>query len=340
MERIRPLSSEEAAVRAEAADATLAIEPDLTDLDEAPELIEVETAVTAKTHDKPKDRLEQWQRKLLDLSLRNNLLNFRASRRVVGLFVPEPGRLEDLLADGKRFKLRPGIRLGQADPRDETIHLARHREEISREHAVASLDKGELFTQLDENEMERRLVELYRASRLALQEGGANTLYLVLGFLVWTQDGKDARRLRAPLILIPVHLDRQAVRSGFSLTLHEDEPRFNLTLLEMLRQDFHLNIPGISGELPRDDSGLDVAAIWRTVAVAIKDMPGWEVAQEVCLGQFSFAKYLMWKDLAERTDQLRTCPVVRHLIDTPTQPYADRADFVSSFSAMFMTPSY
>lgn len=329
MERIRPLSSEDAAVRADAADATLAIEPDLTDLDESPELIEVETAVTAKTHDKPKDRLEQWQRKLLDLSLRNNLLNFRASRRVVGLFVPEPGRLEDLLADGKRFKLRPGIRLAQADPRDETIHQARHREEISREHAMASLDKGELFTQLDENEMERRLVELFRASRLALQEGGANTLYLVLGFLVWTQDGKDARRLRAPLILIPVHLDRQAVRSGFSLTLHEDEPRFNLTLLEMLRQDFHLNIPGISGELPRDDSGLDVAAIWRTVAVAIKDMPGWEVAQEVCLGQFSFAKYLMWKDLAERTDQLRTCPVVRHLIDTPTQTYADRADFVA-----------
>ena len=187
--------------------------------------------------------------------------------------VPDPGRLEDLLADGKRFKLRPGVRPMQGtDPRDEALHQARHREEVGREHAMEGLGRGEIFTRLSEEEMESRLVELFRASRLALQEGGANTLYLVLGFLVWNQGGKDARRLRAPLILIPVSLARQAVRSGFSLALHEDEPRFNLTLLEMLRQDFHLRLPALEGELPRDDSGLDVAAIWRTMATAIKDM--------------------------------------------------------------------
>lgn len=330
MERIRPLASEESLARAEAAPATAPEPEEFLDLDEAPDLVEVETQDQPQKPTRPQDRLDRWQRKLLDLSLRNNLLNFRASRRVVELIAPDPGRLEDLLADGKRLKLKPGLRLMQGgDPRDQSIHQARHREEVGREHALDALAKGELFTKLSEDEMDRRLVELFRAARLSLQEGGANTLFLVLGFLVWTQAGKDDRRLRAPLILVPVRLDRQSVRGGFSLVLHEDEPRFNLTLLEMLRQDFRLTMPSLEGELFRDDSGLDVAGIWRTVATAIKDLAGWELAEEVSLGQFSFAKYLMWKDLVDRTDQLKENPVVRHLIETPNQAYGSRSGFVA-----------
>ena len=330
MERIRPLASETEPVQAPNAAPPGPGTPAVLDLGDAPDLMEVEPQTRDPQPLGPQGRLDRWQRKLLDLSLRNNLLNFRASKRVVELMVPDPGRLEDLLADGKRFKLRPGLRLMQgSDPRDAAVHQARHHEEVGQEHALEGLAKGELSILLSEEEMERRLVELFRAARLALQEGGANTLYLVLGFLVWTQGDKDDRRLKAPLILIPVHLSRQAVRSGFSLALHEDEPRFNLTLLEMLRQDFQLHLPAVADDLPRDDSGLDVAAIWRAVATAVKDMPGWEVTREVCLGQFSFAKYLMWKDLADHAGRLRVNPVVRHLIDTPDQAYADRAAFVA-----------
>ena len=329
MERIRPLASDDGLTAAAVEVKTTNEPPNLLRLEEAPDLVEVESQVKPQEPVRPQDRLDRWQRKLLDLSLRNNLLNFRATKRVVELIVPDPGRLEDMLSEGKRFKLHPGVRLMQGhDPRDKTIHQARHREEVGREHALEALAKGELFTRFSEEEMERRLVALFRASRLALQEGGANTLFLVMGFLVWNQGGKDERRLKAPLILVPVSLARQAVRAGFSLTLHEDEPRFNLTLLEMLRQDFQLTLPELEGVLPRDDSGLDVIGIWRRVATAIKDLAGWEVAEEVCLGQFSFAKYLMWKDLAERTDQLRQSPVVRHLIDTPNQTYGDRSGFV------------
>lgn len=328
MERILPLASEESLARPAGGEAQEEAGQDSLDLEEAPDFVEMETRERQAESSRPQDRLDRWQRKLLDLSLRNNLLNFRASKKVVELLAPDPGKLEDLLAAGIRFKLRPGQRLMQGgDPRDQSIHQARHCEEVSREHALDALDEKELFTKLSDQEMESRLVELFRAARLSLQEGGANTLFLVLGFLVWNQGGKDERRLRAPLVLVPVSLSRQAVRSGFSLAMHEDEPRFNLTLLEMLRQDFRLSMPKLEGELPRDDSGVDVAGIWRTVATAIKDMAGWEVSEDVCLGQFSFAKYLMWKDLVERTDQLRENPVVRHLIDTPLQAYAGHSEF-------------
>ena len=56
--------------------------------------------------------------------------------------------------------------------------------------------------------------------------------------------------------------------------------------------------------------------------------PGFEVIEEVVLGHFSFAKYLMWKDLVDRTDALRKNAVVRHLIDTPHDSYSSDIDFV------------
>ena len=122
-------------------------------------------------------------------------------------------------------------------------------------------------------------------------------------------------------------LNRKSARSGFTLTLHDDEAGFNPTLIEMLRQDFKLNLGVADGELPKDDAGLDVAAIWKCVSHAIKDIKGWEVTEDVVLALFSFAKYLMWKDLTERTDQLRDNAVVRHLIDTPRESYPSGVAF-------------
>ena len=102
MERILPLASEENLVQPELSEATPSQTSDLPDFEDAPDLAEVESQSYDSTLPRPHDRLGQWQRKLLDLSLRNNLLNFRASKRVVELMVPDPGHLEDMLADGDR----------------------------------------------------------------------------------------------------------------------------------------------------------------------------------------------------------------------------------------------
>ena len=53
----------------------------------------------------------------------------------------------------------------------------------------------------------------------------------------------------------------------------------------------------------------------------MKHIKGWEVTEQVVLATLSFTKYLMWKDLVDRTDLLKRNPVVRHLIETPTHTY-------------------
>jgi very-short-patch-repair endonuclease len=326
MLRIKPLSSN---------DQQLFTDPPIPPVsstqrvfEEAPDLPEMDLATAETASAAPIDRLARWQRKLLDLSLRNNLLNFKNSRKTLKLDAPEPGALEDLLSDGTPIRLLPRPQLMDGtDPRNQAIHEQRTREDVRREHALDALERREVFVALEQQELESRLVELYRAARATLQEGGANTLFLALGFLTWARDDKAEQQYRAPLILVPVSLQRKSVRSGFTISLHEDEPRFNPTLVEMLRQDFTLNLGVIDGDLPRDEAGLDIGLIWKMVSHAVRDISGWEVSEEVVLSTFSFAKYLMWVDLTQRIEQLRENPVVRHLIDSPRDPYPSSVDF-------------
>lgn len=297
-------------------------------LEEAPPLPDFGNELEVETKpETPAGRLERWQRKLLDLSARNPLLNHKSEKTSLRLLCKEPGLLEDRLAEGARISI-VSVPQPTAQGQDEELHRQRTGEMITIEFAREALERNQVLVNLPQEELARRAVEIYRKAQTALQEGGANTLYLALGFLLWKQKGKDDRRFRAPLILLPITLERKSVRSGIKMASHDDEPRFNTTLLEMLRKDFQIDIPGLDGPLPTDHSGIDVSGIFTTIRKAIKEAPGFEVTEDVVLGHFSFAKYLMWKDLVDRTDALRNNAVVRHLIDTPREPYSSDIEFV------------
>src|SRR5690606_27939203 len=55
----------------------------------------------------PKTKQKVWERKLLDLSLRNNLLNLRITRNMLQLVDIDISHLEDTLSEGKSFSILP-----------------------------------------------------------------------------------------------------------------------------------------------------------------------------------------------------------------------------------------
>jgi len=308
MQKIRPLG-----VVAAPATASEGVPPVAEALEAAPALpaFEVEVREDEPT---PGGRIRQWQRKLLNLTTSNRLLHLPDSAKAVRLLCPDPGALEDLLAGGKRVRIvpMPDLDIGG---RDEKLYEQQTQASLRTEVAEAAMKRGEALSPLPKDKLDAALVELYRKARTDLEEGGANTLYLALGFLKWKKSPTEDKIYRAPLILLPIRLERKSALSGVTMIAHEDEPRFNMTLLELLRQDFGLTVPGLDGELPKDQRGIDVATIWRTVRSAVRDMAGFEVVPDVALGTFSFAKYLMWKDLVDRADRLKESALVRHLID-------------------------
>jgi very-short-patch-repair endonuclease len=308
MQKIRPLGVALAA-RAQEEDVIPVSEA----LEEAPSLPSFETEAIEEVVT-PAGRVRQWQRKLLNLTTANRLLHLSDSAKAVHLFCPDPARLEDLLASDKKIRIKPMPDLETAG-RDEALYNQQTTSNLRKEIGLEALDRGETLALLPKEKLDAQLVDLYRKAKSDIDEGGANTLFLAIGFLKWKKSEKETKTYRAPLILLPVKLDRKSALSGVVMSQHEDEPRFNLTLLELLRQDFELTIPKLEGSLPTDASGIDVPQIWRLVRDAVKDMAGFEVVPDVVLGTFSFAKYLMWKDLVDRQAKLQESPLVRHLIE-------------------------
>ena len=267
----------------------------------------------------PQGRVERWQRKLLDLSLRNRLLNFVASKQTVPFRCPDVAVLEDALADGKKFRV---VSLSDENPIGDRTLSPEDSRRVEERVAKEAFEKNQIVVPLTGQEMNKRLLTLFRRGNSDMQEGGTNTLFLAAGFLRWKKTDGDTRDYRAPLLLIPVKLERRSAQSAFRVAHHEDDVRINFTLLEFLKRDFQIRIPELEGDLPSDESGIDVEMVLEIMRRRVKDVAHFEVVEALALSTFSFAKYLMWKDLVDRADRLRENRLVKHLIDGPEAEFA------------------
>lgn len=331
---IRPLSLTEGAIVGAGDDGDTrpsdGFEPVFDDLSAPADVAEAMATSPAKPpreQESPADRLDRWKNSLLDLSLRNRLLNFKDSKKSIPLLCPDIAALEDALAADAAFRVRPRPDAWtEADPRDAVLYQVQTGENALADYLRDEMAQKRLHAAVTEADLAGRLTEIERAARLGLEEGGANTLFLALGFLVFKESGAEGVERRAPILLIPMSIERKAVRDGFRIRRIDEESRINITLLKKLKADFGITVDGLD-PLPEDDSGLDVPKILRTIRDAIKREPGWKVADEASLTILTFSRFLMWLDLEANAEILRQNPVVRHLVESASEVFEPGAEF-------------
>ena len=275
----------------------------------------VQTAVAEKP---VPPRVQQWKNALLDLSLRNRLINF-TPRHSIALAVPEGrlGSLENALHDKRPVTLLPSDQL-------DDVHAARGVR-AGRDLAPALLAelfeaKTALYTDVTSLAYQPRLRALAYKAGTIVEETGANNLYLALGALVWELEG---RQLRSPLVLVPVRLVTHSRQQTYRLEPDESGTSTpNYCLLEKLRQVHQgMTVPGLA-EPVLDESGIDLDAAFRAVRIAIaeRSLP-YRVEEGAALAILQFAKFRLWKDLDEHWEAMLANPLVRHLTHTPTDPF-------------------
>src|SRR5439155_22933200 len=116
-----------------------------------------------------------------------------------------------------------------------------------------------------------------------------------LGMLNWYEADSSQELRRAPLLLIPVALERSNARERFHIRYTEDDIGDNLSLATKLGSEFGISL----SELP-DTEDLDIAHYFDEVERAIQSQPRWSVDRNaIALGFFSFGKFLMYRDLDE-----------------------------------------
>ncbi|WP_431433084.1 DUF4011 domain-containing protein [Bacteroides hominis] len=254
-----------------------------------------------------------WERKLLDLSLRNNFLNLRITRNALQVISVDIDKMEDAFSDGMEFQI-----LGKPADWDNPLYDFGLYGGLTESDPMTGLIKQELTqkrlrTYLTEQDLKKSLTYLYRSSKIALEENGANTLYLALGLLRWYETEHSERPRYAPILLLPVEMIRKSVSKGYIIRAREEETMLNITLLEMLRQNFGITISGLDS-LPKDENGADVKRIFSIFRKAVMNEKRWDIEEQAILGTFSFSKFIMWNDIHSNAEELSKNKIVGSLM--------------------------
>ena len=262
-------------------------------------------------------RVQQWKNSLLDLSLRNRLINY-TERAGLPLVVPGTALsvLDNFVHDGTPISLLPADQLA-AVQKERGITSARELPEAQLTELL--VDRREVHADVTTGGYLPRLRNLAYKAKTVQEETGANNLYLALGSLVWELDG---RPLRSPLVLVPVVLNPLSRNGGYRLTFDEAGASTpNYCLLEKLRQLHGLVVPSLTESV---DGALDLEAALEAMRVALvgHGLP-YRVEATADLAILQFAKYRLWKDLDEHWGALAENPLVAHLVHQPTEAFED-----------------
>lgn len=269
---------------------------------------------TSGTVEKPTSKIEQWEKKLLDLTLRNSLINTRNTMKVMPLMSSDFQGLAEMFQGNRRIKILPrpqdwdGNKVYEERPFEPQQYVSNASQTVSD-----GLKKQELRTPLNETDTRKRLSSLFRESKRNMEESGSESLYMVLGMLKWFEQGSTAARY-APLIMVPMSMERSSDR--YTLKEFDDEAMFNITLAEKLRTEHGVNIKNID-PVPFTDSGImDAENVINNVSAAIKGKEGWEIVRTSAIGIFSFSQFVMWKDLRSFSGKLTENDLVRSLAES------------------------
>ena len=294
-------------------------------------------------------KLDRARTELLDLSARNRLLNMPRSAKNAKAVEIVDERSEAvfrlLVSENRAFtflagKLAPGEGNADADGEaDEIADLAQRDEATTASGSFARHVDTKLQTRLTSKGLQKRLLELYYDARTLEEEQGVNILYLALGALKWSDPQNVANVRYAPLVLVPVTLDRGNAGEKFKLRARPEEFASNLSLEAYLDRVHGIRLPAFEAS-----DQFDFPDYVAEVAEAIVSKPGWAaLPDDITLGFFSFAKFLMYRDLDPASwpagGRISDRPLIRRLLsdgfdarddmipeDAPIDPFIAPAD--------------
>jgi len=191
--------------------------------------------------------LEQLRFRLLDLTGRNRLLNFRYSTgRSLQFVEGQPGAIYEKLVEGNT---RASITIGGL-PEPARHDWIERNGRLSRPDPVTWASQQCIPTTYDlddragdpaasnirallyKDDLAKHCRKIEREAVSAIEETGANMLFLVLGFLDYPDQRDSERTFSAPFISIPVSLSKREAGGNqvFSLQYTGDDISENLSL--------------------------------------------------------------------------------------------------------------
>jgi hypothetical protein len=253
------------------------------------------------------EALERLRTRLLDLTMRNRLLNYKHPKGRSFQFANDPDLdlLYERLEEGRTVSLAyvsdplPSIYEGSKKP-DVRIHARELGINTSFDIAPASAPSAyrrlaSLQTLLYPADLEKLVRKVSTEARTVVEETGTNMLYLMFGFLEYFDSDDSDKPVLAPLLSMPVSLARGTLDNDsrtylYDVTYSGQDIAENFTLREKFKQQFTLQLPELGEE--------DTPEMYFTkVQEAVSKRSRWAVRRRLSLGFLSFGKLAIWADL-------------------------------------------
>lgn len=283
-----------------------------------------ETVETIKTEEDLKieksidKRIYKWKEKLIDLSKRNRLLSFKTAKystlRIIDEQPPEVYR--SLVQNLQTMEFLP-VTVNEEDiPEEEKKSLEELNEGIEfkaqefQKYEVEDLDKKHvdkyLQTKLSLQDLNKTLNKISTTARSTNDDLGYNVLFLALGSVIWYEADNSDEKMEAPVILVPVEIKRKSIGQPYTIKYNEDSVILNPALTLKLKRDFGINLE----DIVFDEDRINPVEVFAKVQEKIKDKSRWKLLNNIYIGLFSFAKFVMYKDLDEYQGLIKSSKLV------------------------------
>ena len=278
------------------------------------EVPSVEDKQEEKDTTKPSKQL-LWERKLLDFTMRNTLLNVKMTSAIQLMSV----NLKDIAC--RMFELNKGFRIDEAPI---GLNIERNGEVVCDSMQLDmdminlvkdDIKNARLHSYYNEKDTTDTLKKLRRSAKTLLEENGANSLYMSFGLLQWTDESGVSHL--APILLLPVEFSYK--NQVYHVKWRDEETLLNVTLFEYLKQTYEMEFEGLEEAISSDNT-FDLQQIFSIIREGLVKKPNWNVMEECMIGIFSFSKFVMWNDIHSHGDKMRQSPIIDAMVENDIIP--------------------
>ena len=291
------------------------------------------------------EQLKVQRDKLLDLSGRNSLIDFKfkvkenaRSQNYLRIVDEVPELIIDKLNVDKRFEVIPNKKDKDKDDYEPYALDLKLKSQIKetlpqyRDFDIQTNERGLIFS--------RTCDKLFAKNKLELDERGLNSLCISVGFLRWFEQekGNNHREYFSPLILYPVQMIKERSINGFqySLEASEQDTDLNVCLVQKMLIEYGFKIP----ELELDEEGQPIVeeffeALNKIIKKRNKEVegPDWELKYYSTISNFSFRNISIWWDTNFFNQKEANCWEVN-----PLEEKELLKDFISGIPSSDMEP--
>ena len=260
---------------------------------------------------KDNNKFIYWRKKLLDLSLKNKLINFSYGNNIAEVVIDSIQNLFCKISENNVIKVFPlNLKLSKNEFITENI----------KNDYLYLIEKNIYPISIDD----KTYIKLIRKANSIMEETGSNALYLALGLLTFTLKN-SVKSFNAPILLIPIKSKLRKSLDAFEIEVDIDNLLLNTTVFEFIKLNSGISFDDIYDINKKIITETNINSIFNFIrSRTSKSCSLLLDEKKAFISNFTFSNQILWNDLNLRKDELLKNDFIKRLVKEI--PYQNEED--------------